>query len=184
MVQPSPPATDRSTLHLRQATAADDDLLMRLEAGLSGHLRNGRDLSTAMARSLALLLLRGRESAWRVTWPEAQCLVVERGGEVIGRLWADRSGPTWQLLHLALLPRHRGRGFGRAALQAWLGEVDAAHAAVACCLTLRNPFVLQLNAAGFATHATRRGQVWMARAAAAPAVAVAGWDDPTMALAA
>jgi GNAT superfamily N-acetyltransferase len=154
---------------------------MRLEAGLSGHLRQSRDMSSEMARSLALLLLRGRESGWRITWPQAECLVVERGGEPIGRLWADRSGPSWQLLHLALLPRHRGRGLAQATLRAWLQHADAAGATVGCCATLRNPFVLQLHALGFTAQQMRRGQVWLQRA---PAVPMAGVDDPTLQLAA
>lgn len=178
-------ATLQPVLHavlLRPATAADESLLLRLEALLSGHLRNGRGLSGEMARSLAQLILRGREAAWRATWPKAQCLVIECDGKAIGRLWVDTSSGPWQLLDLALLPSHRGQGLAQAALRAWLRQADAAGAAVRTRVARNDPFLLRLRCLDFLADGQQRGQVWLQRAPVASAAC--DWNEPTLELAA
>ncbi len=175
------PTTDSTSIVLRPATPADEEFLLRLEALLSGHLRNGRGLSVEMARSLARLILRGRESAWRAVWPHTSCIIVECNGTAIGRLWVDTSSATWQLLDLALLPCHRGHGLGREAFRIWLQQADEAGANVQIGVALHDPMLLRLRCLNFVASRKGRGQVLMQRR---PVVPAEGWESTAMPLAA
>lgn len=175
----------RQALTLRSAQARDTDFLMRLEAGSSPHLRT-RDphlppLAPDMARSLAALLLRGREEAWRLAWPRARCLVLEVSdlqadhdadqpspdtgppGAPLGRLWIDDSSPTWRLLDITLLPGKRQRGLGSDALRAWLQHADAAQAAVQLNLNESSPALRLMRRLGFAVTQWRPPTVHLER---------------------
>lgn len=172
----------RPSFSLRPTLPSDDDMLLRLEALLSGHFRNGRELSSGGARSLARLLLTGRDAAWRAVWPDARCLAIEVDGTPVGRLWFDASGDQWTLLDLALLPSHRGRGLGLAALREWLQTADDAGVPVGCRVRMDNPFILQLRCVGFVEGERRRGQMLVVRPVSAGCAWE--WDEPTMPLAA
>lgn len=54
---------------------------------------------------------------YRRRFPDARFLVVELEGAPIGRLYLADVGDTTHLLDIALLPEHRGTGFGEALLQ-------------------------------------------------------------------
>jgi ribosomal protein S18 acetylase RimI-like enzyme len=54
---------------------------------------------------------------YRLARPDAEWLVIERGGERIGRLYLDSSGPTLHVIDISLAPASRGAGIGEAILR-------------------------------------------------------------------
>jgi ribosomal protein S18 acetylase RimI-like enzyme len=59
-------------------------------------------------------------------YPNASWLVISRGTEPIGRLYLDRWKKEHRLVDIALLPEHRGLGYGTAMLRDLIEEADAA----------------------------------------------------------
>ena len=55
-------------------------------------------------------------------YPQAEDRVIELDGAPVGRLLVDRSGESTTLVDVALLPAARGRGLGRALLNALCAE--------------------------------------------------------------
>lgn len=59
-------------------------------------------------------------------FPEADCQVILREGEPIGRLMINRTPDQILLVDIALLPEHRNAGIGTAALNTVLNEAESA----------------------------------------------------------
>jgi GNAT superfamily N-acetyltransferase len=51
--------------------------------------------------------------------------IIEQAGADVGRLYLDRSGSTWRVIDLALLPEAQGRGLGGALLRIVQAEARA-----------------------------------------------------------
>ncbi|MGQ3241376.1 MAG: GNAT family N-acetyltransferase [Shinella sp.] len=51
-------------------------------------------------------------------FPDAHFLVIDCGGEPIGRLYLDAGTEHWQVIDIGLLPERRGRGIGTVLLSA------------------------------------------------------------------
>lgn len=47
----------------------------------------------------------------------AEFLVLEQGGQAVGRFYVLRAGPRWSIIDIGLLPAWQGRGLGGALLQ-------------------------------------------------------------------
>jgi ribosomal protein S18 acetylase RimI-like enzyme len=54
---------------------------------------------------------------YRRNYPDAEWLVIERGGVALGRLYLEEAADTLNLIDIALLPEARGSGIGTAMLQ-------------------------------------------------------------------
>jgi ribosomal protein S18 acetylase RimI-like enzyme len=66
-------------------------------------------------------------------------LVVLRGEEPIGRLYLDRWPAEHRVIDIALLPAHRGRGYGGALMQDLVDEAIASSKAVSIHVEKNNP---------------------------------------------
>ncbi len=69
-------------------------------------------------------------------FPDAHFLVIDCGGEPIGRLYLDAGTERWQIIDIGLLPERRGQGIGSAVLSAI--QREAALAAVAVVLSVEH----------------------------------------------
>lgn len=63
-----------------------------------------------------------------VRFPRADFLILESRGEPIGRLYIDRDAATWHLVDIGFLPEWRGRGRGRATIEAIQRKAQASAA--------------------------------------------------------
>ncbi|MFC5667186.1 GNAT family N-acetyltransferase [Kitasatospora misakiensis] len=110
-----PKDTVRPGAAIRPATAADLPALAELCAAHADFERAG-PVPADLAARLEPVLFSARPRAW--------CLVVDRGGELIGYATFSREFSTWQAadyLHLDCLfvtEAHRGAGWGRVLLDA------------------------------------------------------------------
>ena len=76
-------------------------------------------------------------------------LVIERGGEPIGRLYLARWATEHRIVDIALLPRHRGAGLGSALLRDLLDEAAAAGKPVTIHVEKFNPALSLYRRLGF-----------------------------------
>ena len=87
------------------------------------------------------------------TYPTCEFLIVEKPNgasfEPIGRLYIDRWPDQIRLVDIALLPAHRGAGYGSALLQSILAEGRASGLAVSIHVEANNPAMSLYRRLGF-----------------------------------
>jgi ribosomal protein S18 acetylase RimI-like enzyme len=81
--------------------------------------------------------------------PDADWLIVMRGGEDIGRLYVVRWPAEHRILDLALLPQYRGKGTGEALLCDLMDEAAALGRAVSIHVEKHNPATRLCRRLGF-----------------------------------
>ena len=80
-----------------------------------------------------------QEAHIAAVFPEAERLMVETDGAVIGRVVLDKSEPAgWHVADIAILSAGQGQGYGTAVLQLILAEARAANAAVSLMVASDN----------------------------------------------
>jgi ribosomal protein S18 acetylase RimI-like enzyme len=72
-------------------------------------------------------------------YPQCDFLVIELEGEGIGRLYLDRGETDIEIVDIALLPEHRGRGIGRMLLDEILEEGRATGKKISIYVEHYNP---------------------------------------------
>jgi ribosomal protein S18 acetylase RimI-like enzyme len=85
-------------------------------------------------------------------YPNADWLVIEHGGEDIGRLYIERWPTQHRLIDIAFLPQHRGKGFGAALLRDLMDEAAAAAKDVSIHVEKFNPAMRLYRRLGFRTE--------------------------------
>jgi ribosomal protein S18 acetylase RimI-like enzyme len=83
-------------------------------------------------------------------YPDAEWLVIERGGERIGRLYIEEWPSQFRLIDIALLPKGRGGGVGTAILTDIRDMAAAAGKALSIHVERNNPAMSLYHRLGFA----------------------------------
>jgi GNAT superfamily N-acetyltransferase len=83
-------------------------------------------------------------------YPDAEWLVIERGGEAIGRLYLEQWSNEIRLIDIALLPHARGGGIGGAILADLMDMSRAAGKALSIHVERNNPAMRLYLRLGFA----------------------------------
>jgi GNAT superfamily N-acetyltransferase len=87
---------------------------------------------------------------YRRHYPDAEWLVIERGGEAIGRLYLEQWSDQFRLIDIALLPEARGAGIGSAILADLFEMCRAAGKALSIHVERNNPAMQLYLRLGFA----------------------------------
>ncbi|HWT11377.1 MAG TPA: GNAT family N-acetyltransferase [Allosphingosinicella sp.] len=82
---------------------------------------------------------RAQHQHYRARHPCAEWLIVERGGEAIGRLYLEEREADLHVIDISLLPDSRGQGIGGAILRDIIAAAGRAGKAVAMHVEARNP---------------------------------------------
>ena len=82
-------------------------------------------------------------------YPTAHWLVIAREDDSIGRLYLDRWAREHRLIDIALLPEHRGQGYGMALLQDLIDEAAAAGKPLSIHVEKNNPAMTLYRRLGF-----------------------------------
>jgi ribosomal protein S18 acetylase RimI-like enzyme len=85
-------------------------------------------------------------------YPQADWLVIERGGAAIGRLYIERWATQHRIIDIAFLPEHCGKGSGEALLRDLMDEAAAASKAVSIHVEKHNPAMRLYRRLGFVTE--------------------------------
>jgi ribosomal protein S18 acetylase RimI-like enzyme len=76
---------------------------------------------------------------YHARYPDASYDLVMAGERVLGRLYVHRGETVWQVLDIALLPEHRGKGIGARLMAEVLAEAGAAGKGVQIHVERFNP---------------------------------------------
>jgi len=129
----------QAVYRLRPATPDDEDLLFRLFAESQQELRVslGND---ALWQSLLTLQYRGRKMTYAAAYAEAEdSILCEADGTPVGRLLVERKPDCWQIVDVAVLASHRGRGLATWALESCRQQCGEAGAKLALQVKPENP---------------------------------------------
>lgn len=124
---------------LREETAADADFL----AGVYAETRQQELSVVAWSDAEKQTFLRSQfdlqSRYYRTHYPGAELLIVQRGGEPIGRLYLYRERGEIRLMDIALASAWRGRGIGAHLLAALRDAATRDHCAITLHVEPNNP---------------------------------------------
>lgn len=113
-----PPVVAAAAFGISYRVMTDDDL--PFVAALYATTRAEEVASTGWPAEMQAAFLdqqhRAQHGHYRATWPDGEWLLIERGGEPIGRLYLAEAGGMRLLVDISLLPAARGAGLGTAIL--------------------------------------------------------------------
>jgi ribosomal protein S18 acetylase RimI-like enzyme len=155
---------------LRPAAPGDEAFHAALFAAVQGAPLAAAGLPPALVRDLTAMQHRSREASYASAYPGARSLVVEHGGEAVGRLVLDEGPDAVRVVLLELRPDRQGRGLGRALMGALAVGWDGAGRAAALSVFAGNAAALALwQGLGFeAAGPELNGYLPMARSARGP----------------
>ena len=82
---------------------------------------------------------RAQHHHYRTFHPDAEWLIIERGGTPMGRLYVDEANGKARIIDISLLPEVRGQGFGQAILTDIIDAAAEAGKNVTLHVEMRNP---------------------------------------------
>jgi GNAT superfamily N-acetyltransferase len=113
-----PPLREAAAFGISYRAMTDGDL--PFVAALYAMTRAEEVASTGWPAKLQAAFLdqqhRAQHSHYRSAWPDGEWLLIERGGEPIGRLYLARQDGMLLVVDISLLPVARGAGLGTAIL--------------------------------------------------------------------
>jgi ribosomal protein S18 acetylase RimI-like enzyme len=107
------------------------------------------DWSDAQKSDFLASQFRAQHAHYQRYYPKADWLVIVHAGEDIGRLYVERWPSQVRIIDIALLPAHRGNGFGTALLRDLMDEAAAAGKAVSIHVEKNNPAMRLYRRLGF-----------------------------------
>jgi GNAT superfamily N-acetyltransferase len=141
-------------LLLRHAAEGDDAFCRALYGATRDDLRQ-LPLPPAMIEDLIAMQYRAQEGGRHAAFPHAEVLVLDHGGVPAARMVVDAQGPQWRLVDIAVWPAMRGRGLGRALLDALQAGAAAEGAGIGLAVARTNALALRLyTRAGFTIAGT------------------------------
>ena len=155
-----------TTVTLRRVEAGDREALISIFA-------------TTRERELALLprddttrtifvrqQFEAQDRAWRAAHPHGRFDVVVHEGEVVGRLYVDRTGEGLHVIDIALRPDVRGRGIGSHLLGELVAEAEADGIPLTLYVERTNPALRLYTRLGFELVAEQGIHLLLRRSAA------------------
>jgi ribosomal protein S18 acetylase RimI-like enzyme len=113
------------SVSLRPETVDDEPFLYRVYASTRVEELAATGWAEAVKDSFLRMQYAAQRSAYAASHPRASFDVVLVEGEPAGRLYVDRVPDAIQVIDIALLPKHRGRGVGTQLVRALLAEANA-----------------------------------------------------------
>jgi ribosomal protein S18 acetylase RimI-like enzyme len=136
-------------LSFRPIAAADLPFLARVYASTRADELAGTPLTGAQKAAFLETQFRLQHAHYQKYYPDADWLVTMFGGEDVGRLYIERWPSQHRIIDIALLPEHRGKGFGEALLRDLLDEAAAAGKDVSIHVEKFNPAMRLYRRLGF-----------------------------------
>jgi ribosomal protein S18 acetylase RimI-like enzyme len=115
----------RRSVTLRPIAPTDEAFLFALYASTRAEELAVVPWSAAEKTAFLRMQFDAQHRDYQKRFAGAAFLVIERGGEPIGRLYVHRAADELRIIDIALLPAHRGAGIGTALLRGLLQEARA-----------------------------------------------------------
>jgi GNAT superfamily N-acetyltransferase len=109
----------------RPANDADQQFLCTLYASTRADEMSQVDWPEEQRDAFLQMQFNAQHRYYHEQFPAASYLVVERNGEAIGRIYLDRRSDELRLIDIALMPKARNQGLGKALLLDLLDEAQA-----------------------------------------------------------
>ena len=139
-------------LTFRDIADADLAFLARLYASTRARELAAFPWSEAEKAAFLDMQFRAQHAHYRKQYPGADRLVTMLAGEAIGRLYLERRPGQHDIIDIAFLPEHRGKGLGTALMRDLLDEAAEAGKAVSLHVETSNPAMRLYKRLGFSTE--------------------------------
>ena len=126
-------------LAFRHVTDADLPFLFQLYASTREAELAPVPWSEAQKAAFLDMQFRAQHSHYRTHYAQALWLVILRDGQAIGRLYLDHQPNEHRVVDIALMPEHRGKGYGAALMRDLMEEAGSAGKAVGIHVEKNNP---------------------------------------------
>jgi len=146
---------------LRPARPEDRELLFDIYARTRDEELAVVPWTVAQKEAFLRQQFEAQDAHYRQHYEGAGFLVIEVSGEAVGRLYVARWPKEIRIMDIALLPAHRGRGFGSAILGELLAEGQATGRTVSIHVEHHNPARSLYERLGFRPAADRGVYVLM-----------------------
>jgi ribosomal protein S18 acetylase RimI-like enzyme len=118
--------TTASELGLRSAGPADAEVLYRIYASTREDELAVVPWDAPTKEAFLRMQFAAQDTQYHANHPRASFDLIMGGEQVLGRLYLDRGEAAWNVIDIALLPEHRGKGIGSRLLTQILAEAGAA----------------------------------------------------------
>jgi ribosomal protein S18 acetylase RimI-like enzyme len=139
-------------LTFRRTTDADLPFLKRVYASTRAEELAVTPWSDAQKAAFVDMQFRAQHADYQTNYPDADWLVIMRGGDEIGRLYLGRWPNEHCIIDIALLSEHRGKGLGEALLRDLMDEAAACGKTVRIYVEKFNPAMRLYRRLGFKTE--------------------------------
>jgi ribosomal protein S18 acetylase RimI-like enzyme len=136
-------------LSFRRARDADLPFLARVHAASGADAFAAAPWPESKKAAFVTMQFNLQHLHQRKEHPQADWLVIMRGGEDAGRLYLERRGSWHRIIDLALLPEHRGKGAGEALLRDLMDEAASCGKSLWIHVEKINPAMRLLRRLGF-----------------------------------
>lgn len=138
------------TIALEPVRPADDPFLLAVYA--SGRAQEMAMVPWDEAQKAAFLQMQfeAQRQHYIAHYPTAEHLIVQYGGQPVGRLWVDRHADRIHVLDLTILPEHRNRGIGSTVLRSLRAEAAVSKLPLTIHVESFNPSRRLFERLGFA----------------------------------
>jgi ribosomal protein S18 acetylase RimI-like enzyme len=134
---------------LRPAGPGDAELLYRIYASTREEELAVVPWDAAQKEAFLRMQFAAQDRYYHANFPDASYDLIVGGDEVLGRLYLDRGETAWNVIDLALLPEHRGKGIGTELLTQVLAAAGVAAKPVQMHVERSNPAQRLYDRLGF-----------------------------------
>jgi len=146
-------------LALRPAQDADQQFLYALFAEVKAAEFESVGFAPSAIEGLLRMQFDAQERSYRAAHPNASFDLVLLDGAPVGRIYVDREGEALELIDIAVMGGHRGRGIGSVLLRELTAEADADGRPVRLHVAVGNPAIRLYKRFGF--HPTAGDEVYV-----------------------
>jgi ribosomal protein S18 acetylase RimI-like enzyme len=134
---------------LRPAGPGDAELLYRIYASTREDELAVVPWDAAQKEAFLRMQFAAQDRYYHANFPDASYDLIVSGDDVLGRLYLHRGQAAWNVIDLALLPEHRGKGIGTELLTRVLADAGAAARPVQMHVERSNPAQRLYDRLGF-----------------------------------
>jgi GNAT superfamily N-acetyltransferase len=145
------PRAAAAGLAFRAVTEADVPFLFRVYASTRAQEMAMTPWPEEQKAAFVEMQANAQHTDYQRNYADADWLVIERGAEAIGRLYLHRRERVHNIIDIAFLPEHCGKGYGGALLTDLLDEAAAAGKPMEIHVEKFNPAMRLYRRLGFVT---------------------------------